>query len=101
MHEGESINITCISFGVPVPTISWSFNGQATHFSPTDQSFDVSVSGDVVTLGSTMSSLLIVNAQYPDNDGTYICTGSNTQSGASSSMINVEVLGMLTKGTAG
>ena len=47
------------------------------------------------SLGTIISHLFIVNAQYPDHDGVYTCTGSNDVSmiNISSAMINIHVHG--------
>ena len=46
-----------------------------------------------ISLGSTTSQLLVVNAQYPDHDGVYTCIGSN-QENSSSALISIQVVGM-------
>ena len=45
-----------------------------------------------ISLGSTTSKLLVENAQYPDHDGIYACTGSN-QENSSTALINIQVIG--------
>ena len=94
VYEGETGGVSCVSVGVPVPTIFWTVNHRATHFSQTDGFNNVSVTGDVVTPGIARSTLQIVDAQYPDDGGVYICTGSNAQFADSFATIYVEVLGM-------
>ena len=86
--EGESINISCTSAGVPVPSITWTFNGQLTNFSQTDTIIE--------NQGYVVSTLHIVHARYELHDGVYQCAGSNyggdpTKSAAN---ITVQVLGM-------
>lgn len=100
VREGESVNITCFSFGVPTPTISWMFNGQ-TLFNQTSESseFTVEFYGGTPSLffyqsGNVTSTLQLMNVQYPFF-GTYMCTGSNNPAAMSTATIAVEVLGML------
>ena len=105
--EGESVNISCTSTGVPVPTVaSWIFDGRPAPFSHADTSQDVMVTVGVtggvrvplVTLGSVESSLHIEHAQYPAHEGVYKCTGTNSHSGTNSSStarITVQVQGTL------
>ncbi len=45
-----------------------------------------------ITLGKVISTLHIVNAQYPANDGVYTCTGSNSQLNSTANVI-VQVTG--------
>ncbi len=47
-----------------------------------------------VTLGRVISTLHIVNAQYPANDGVYTCTGSNSQLNSTAHVI-VQVTGTI------
>ena len=87
--EGGNVDISCISTGVPVPTITWTLNNQTISFTQTDTptNYQVTVTGEdtslvtVVTPGNVVSTLHIVNAQYPANTGEYVCTGSNTHAG--------------------
>ena len=101
--EGGNVDISCTSTGVPVPTITWTLNNQGTNFSQTSISTDTDITilggGNIeVTPGNLMSTLHIVNAQYPADDGVYVCTGSNTHAGVttnSSAKVTVQVLGTL------
>ena len=96
------MNISCTSFGSPVPTISWTLNNQMTRFNKTDLSTEPSVAvttppNFAITDGVAESTLQIVNTQYPADDGGYVCTGSNTHDGdttSTSAMITVRVSGM-------
>ena len=77
VSEGGSVNISCTSIGSPVPTISWTLNNQITRFNKTDLSTEPSVavttpSNFAVTDGVAESTLQIVNAQYPADDGVYV-----------------------------
>ncbi len=46
-----------------------------------------------VTLGRVISTLHIVNAQYPANDGVYTCTGSNNFNSTNAS-VTIQVQGI-------
>lgn len=97
----RSVNISCISYGIPVPTITWRFNNQPAIYTQTDifTNYSVSFTGDIIdeiTQGNVVSTLHVVDAR---TTGEYVCIGSNTHSGAtttSSAMITVQVLGQLT-----
>ncbi len=78
--EGTNINFTCTSTGGPVPSILWTLNDQATNFTQTDV---VTEPTDSSTIGSVVSTLHIVNAQYPTHFGVYTCTGTNPISSSS------------------
>ena len=103
--EGENRNISCISTGTPVPTITWTFNSQSTPFTQTDHLTDhnVIVTGSgtalvatIVTPGNVVSTLHIVNAQYPTNSGEYVCSGSNINGVSTSARIMLDILSMPT-----
>ena len=105
LSEGDNVNISCSSAGVPIPTITWTFQDQPTPFEQIDLQKDIVVflvrndNGDLVpdiTPGSLESTLQIVNAQYPAHDGVYQCTGSNSHAGQNFSQsvtITVQVQG--------
>ena len=98
VRKGGFADISCTSSGVPVPTITWTFNNQPVPFSQTNTvtNYSAAVSGVSieVTKGNITSTLHIVNAQYPDNAGEYVCTGSNTDGVSSSSIITVHIPGI-------
>ena len=81
--EGESINISCTSAGVPVPSITWTFNGQLTNFSQTDTIIE--------NQGYVVSTLHIVHARYELHDGVYQCAGSNYGADPTKSAANITV----------
>ena len=91
--EGGNVNISCTSTGGPVPAILWTLNNQPTTFNHTDVVTDAT---NTMTPGYVMSTLHIVNAQYPISDGIYVCTGSNIINGTvltSNISITVQVQG--------
>ena len=102
--EGRSVNIFCISTGVPVPIITWKLNNQITSFSQTDVSTDFEVKvirqQDLtlvpeVTIGNIVSTLHIENTQYSAHNGVYECIGKDPDntSVSSTAMITVQVEG--------
>ena len=104
--EGESVNISCISTGIPIPIITWKFNNLITSFSQTDVSTDFSVrlirQGGILvpemTSGNIVSTLHIDNTQYPAHNRTYECIGTDPDnpdntSVSSTAMITVQVEG--------
>ena len=102
--EGGSVNISCISTGVPVPIITWKLNNLITSFSQTDVSTDFSARlirqqdqtlAPEVTSGNIVSTLHIENIQYPAHNGVYECTGTDPDntSVSSTAMITVQVEG--------
>ena len=104
--ETNSVDISCVSVGAPVPSVTWQFNNQTTVHSQTDvvTQYEATVTGDVgnigvdVIPGNIVSTLHIVNARYPDDDGVYTCIGTNSDdsSDVSSVSITVHVYGMCT-----
>jgi hypothetical protein len=107
VREGHSFTISCISTGIPTPSVSWILNRQPVPF----QSKDIIVEEGITlvrsdpnepnspfipqSLSTITSNLLVINAQYPDQEGVYVCTGSNDKSmiNISSAMINIQVVG--------
>ncbi len=82
VFEGDDVDISCTSTGIPVPTaITWILNNYTTPFNQTDTLVDFTIElpigsmVPVVTNGELMSTLHIVNAQYPSHDGVYECIG--------------------------
>ena len=102
--EGGTLRLSCTSVGAPTPTIVWEINGQPSRFNTTEvvttpQAEFVGVPGGGlvpdVTPGNVTSETLIVNAQYPAENGTYTCIGSNDDFQRNdSARIYVQVLGM-------
>ena len=88
VSEGGSVDISCTSTGVPAPTITWRLNNQAVPFRQTDLTTpaDIRVNNnygvDTIINGSVVSTLHIVNAQYPAHDGVYECIGDNSNGGS-------------------
>ena len=89
------MNISCTSTGGPVPTITWTINNQPTTFN--DNSI-ITNAANTTTPGFVVSTLYIVDAQYPTHDGVYTCNATNIINGSvsiSSISITVQVQGML------
>ena len=108
ISEGNDGSITCRSVGAPVPNIIWEFNNQTTGFNQTDKftQYQASITGtspnrDVdLTPGNIESTLHIVNAKFPDNDGVYTCIGTNADDlkvKSSNALITIQVNGELSK----
>ena len=100
--EGGDVDISCTSTGVPVPTITWTLNNQTTPLNQTDipTDFSITLGRDssnnlipIITSGNLMSTLHIVNAQYPSHDGVYECIGDDDTGNTSSLIITVQVTG--------
>ena len=88
VSEGGSVDISCTSTGVPAPTITWRLNNQTAPFNqtdlttPTDIRVNINFVVDTIINGSVVSTLHIVNAQYPTHDGVYECIGDNSNGGS-------------------
>ena len=99
--EGMSGQVSCMSTGIPVPSITWRIDNQTTSFFQIDTITDVSfeMRRSVTTgiqRGSIVSVLYIENAQYPTHHGIYECTAVNTDNLAnfsSSATITVHIQG--------
>jgi hypothetical protein len=102
VREGGSMVIRCSSTGVPIPTISWTLNGQRadlnTFYQLTEPRLSIDDLGIVSTrLGEANSTIQIGNIQYPADEGVYVCTGSTIHAGIeriNSASLTVTVLGM-------
>ena len=102
--EGGSFRLSCTSIGAPTPTIVWEMNGQPAQFNTTEvitlpkARFVGAPGGGLapdVTLGNVTSETMIMNAQYPAENGSYTCIGSNDDFERNeSAQIYVQVLGM-------
>ena len=97
VDEGKSISISCNSTGNPTPTIVWELDGEPFLYTPTEitvqpQAPTQGFLQDVM-LGSINSTVRVVNASYPDDEGFYTCVGTNDEEYSNISIF-VQVLGM-------
>ena len=77
MDKGDSIELTCVAYGTPVPSLSWSRHGCSSISNSTTE--DVFVFTEIVTVNSTImrrSTLKICNAGE-DDSGEYSCSAYN------------------------
>lgn len=99
VYKEGSVNISCTSTGIPVPTITWLSPNQMVLQSDIHTTYSANFDTDYtvsVTTGSVVSTLHIVNAQYPADAGEYECVGSNSHAGDtfnSSAMVTLRFLG--------
>ena len=96
--ESKDVNISCTSTGSPVPIITWTINNQPTTFSQTDNITRAVVTEpdgtfvSIITPGYVISTLNIVDSQYPTHDGVYTCTGINTMDASdNTSSVNITI----------
>ena len=112
VFEGNSGIISCTSTGAPAPTVTWELNyNMPAPFASTSVETETlgtvaryengSVARDrngnfvPILLTTIISNLQVMNAQYPDHDGNYMCIGFNDNQmiNTSSATITVQVLG--------
>ena len=99
VQEGDSVNITCFSYGNPIPTISWYLGGSIAPFSQSDSVRNFTITANRVftfSEGNITSVLRIENAVYPAHDGEYTCVGLNSHrevDNTSNATITVQVQG--------
>ena len=106
VRETASVNISCTSSGLPVPTITWTHHNTPVRFDQTDTSTDpvvevLSAGEYALTQGHVVSTLHVADAHYPEDEGTYMCVGSNTHGDTtttSSASISLLVFGTFTSG---
>ena len=105
VQEGDSLNISCFSYGNPIPTISWYLGDSLAPFSQSDtvenvQAEIVGSNPNIMldfTIGNITSVLQITNAVYPAHDGEYTCVGLNSNRAGDNTnnvTITVQVQGM-------
>jgi pectin methylesterase-like acyl-CoA thioesterase len=76
---GNTATISASVAGSPTPTLQWQFNGTNLMDGPTGN-------GDTIT-GSTNSTLIISDVQYPSSQGQYSLVASNTAGVITNSMM--------------
>ena len=98
--EDGSADIMCTSTGILTPTIEWELDSSPMPFTPVDVApvdpVITQVSPLMFDVGSLTSVLPIANAVFPDHQGTYRCTGTNSHAGTDASddaTVLVTVLG--------
>ena len=94
--EGGSADIVCTSTGILTPTIEWELVSGSLPFTPVDATPVDPTATPMVNQGSLTSVLPITNATFPDHQGTYRCTGTNSHAGTDSTdddTVLVTVLG--------
>ena len=95
--EGDSVNISCNSVGNPLPSIRWRLGMNDAPFGQVTESTPLNYTGGTITeafsftAGDTTSTLLIVNAVYPDHSGVYECVGVNSHDGVESVSIGATI----------
>ena len=97
---GRDLDLSCTSTGVPVPRIVWLHYNKPTIFRQVDRSspHQISIEGSTarVTRGTVTSTLQIRRPRYPNEDGEYVCLGTNSFAGvgtSSTASITVQVTG--------
>ena len=106
--EGFPVTLSCTSTGAPTPGIEWFLNDHPVSYTPTNVAMESSVMlsrEDMnsqefetdITLGNIISTLNIMSAQYPADDGIYSCVGSNDalMVNNSTAMITLQVIGKI------
>ena len=105
VQQGDSLNISCFSYGNPIPTISWYLGDSLAPFSQSDtvenvQAEIVGTNPNIMldfTIGNITSVLQITNAVYPAHDEEYTCVGLNSNRAGDNTnnvTITVQVQGM-------
>ena len=85
--EGGSVNVSCTSTGNPLPMFRWVLSGMNVNFTQSSTTLELQTSGGSVdspfsfTVGSTTSTLHIVNVGYFQDIGTYECIATNAHNG--------------------
>ena len=107
--EGFSVILSCTSTGAPTPAIEWFLDDHPVlYYTPTNIVIEPSATLSRVgmdstefetdiTLGNIVSTLNIMSAQYPADDGIYTCVGSNDELmvNTSTAMITLQVIGKI------
>ena len=96
--EGDDVDISCFANANPLPSdIVWYFDGNPPPFEQDDITEDKTAYNSSngtfsFTEGNKTSTLHIMAAEYPTNDGVYTCSSSNDTTTVDDT-ITVEVQG--------
>ena len=99
--EGDDVNISCIASANPLPPdIVWTFDGISTSFTQSDTienmvAYIPSEGKFAFSEGNITSTLHILAAEYPTNNGVYTCS-SSTGTTTLNDTITVHVQGTVT-----
>ena len=86
LNEGDTAFFTCQATGIPIPNISWYFNGAPVEKNNT---MKYMISDTSLNPIAKNSSLTVVNI-LPSDNGTYTCVAANfASSDSSSGVLNV------------
>ena len=83
MNEGDTVSITCLASGTPIPNISWYFNG-----APVDKANTMKYRISEMLLNAiTKNNTLVITKLELSDMGTYTCGAASLVSSDNSSGI--------------